>query len=546
MIEYSNDAWMICMVCRLEGSVFPKAFLFAASNAILAAMLHWGLRQLDTLVEKDAEGTSVFMSQMDGATILWSGYTAVLGFLVVFRNNQAYARFWEGATLVNQLRGEWFNATSALMAFCTRDPKYEKQVDDFQQLLVRLMSVLYCSALQQICELDENDLEVLDLGKVDDEALRFLEEVPDRCQIIVQWLQRLIMAAYQAGTIKADAPILSRVFQELSRGMVNLNNVRKIKDIPFPYPYQQMVILMLFVHYAVTPIIAALFVASAWWAAAICFFVTGGFWSVIYIAAEIDQPFGDDPNDLPLIAMQQAFNMSLKALLDGGAQALPKLKGGKSKSGNGTDVPLDEDLLLKNFAKLQVITESLEESPLEEFLRGDFTRAISSDSHIDSVMSRTRSKDLVGKSLKLRKCNTVEMNGDGSVSPKSQCIRNSRPKRTMPQGGKLANTWRNIRQLDLQSNYSSEQDESTAAGHEFLSSEAGLPCDGDLPDIHETRMVQNMLSKSAPGGCVVSETPQELRQDASEHVESEKEFKFADESVAVDEFRPLEEINFAL
>ena len=44
---------------------------------------------------------------------VWSSYSFVLSFLVVFRNNQAYSRFWEGATLMNEMRGEWLNV-------CTR------------------------------------------------------------------------------------------------------------------------------------------------------------------------------------------------------------------------------------------------------------------------------------------------------------------------------------------------------------------------------------------------------------------------------------------
>lgn len=542
MIEYSNDDWFICMVCRVEGSVFPKALIFAMSNAILAAVLHVAVQYFEDFFEKDADGGNVFTNQMEGAPILWGGYTAVLGFLVVFRNNQAYARFWEGATLVNQIRGEWFNATSALMAFCNRDPKYEKQVDDFQQLLVRLMSVLYCSALQQICELDENDLEVLDLGGIDDEALRFLEDVPDRVQIIVQWVQRLIMYAYEAGTLKADAPILSRTFQELSRGMVNLNNVRKIKDIPFPYPYQQMVILMLFVHYAVTPVLAALFVGSAWWAAAICFFVTGGFWSVIYIAAEIDQPFGDDPNDLPLIDMQQAFNSSLKALLESGAQVVPKLTNGKSRSSNGTDRPLANvsDASANKFAKLELRT--INEAPeveVEETILSEFTRAISSDSHIDSDLSRTRSKDLVGLvGTELRRSNTLNIETDGSISPKLECVRLNKPKRTMPKGGKLASTWRHIHEMELQSHASSDKEESNNIASEFASSDSTLPSDGDPPEkIQETRTIQNMLSKNAPGEHMASKTPQEIR---------ENESASWGNLCSVQEYRPAEENNFAL
>merc|ERR1740138_1615055 len=86
--------------------------------------------------------------QMVGVEVLWSGYTFVLGFLVVFRNNQAYSRFWEGATLINQVRGEWFNAISCLIAFCNKEHDEPGRLQRFQNLLVRLGSLMYCSALQ--------------------------------------------------------------------------------------------------------------------------------------------------------------------------------------------------------------------------------------------------------------------------------------------------------------------------------------------------------------------------------------------------------------
>lgn len=192
--------------------------------------------------------------------------------------------------------------------------------------MVRLTSILHCSALQQVCELDEEKLQVLDLTELSQEHLRYLEEVPDRILVLVQWLQRLIVDSDAAGTICIPAPVLSRTFQELSRGVVNLQNLRKIKDIPFPYPYQQMLICMLFVHYLMTPVLASLLVDSMFWTATLCFFITGGFWAIVYIAAEIDQPFGDDPNDLPLIEMQQDFNQSLLVLLQDQTLSVPKYK----------------------------------------------------------------------------------------------------------------------------------------------------------------------------------------------------------------------------
>merc|ERR1712039_1152262 len=46
-----------------------------------------------------------------------------------------------------------------------------------------------------------------------------------------------------------------------------------------------------------------------------CFLVTMSFWSLIYIAQQIDQPFGADANDLPVYQYQQDFNKSLVELL---------------------------------------------------------------------------------------------------------------------------------------------------------------------------------------------------------------------------------------
>merc|ERR1719345_532790 len=94
--------------------------------------------------------------QMGGVEVLWSGYTFVLGFLIVFRNNQAYSRFWEGATLFQQVRGEWLNATSSLVAFCDHSATRERDVNKFQHQLVRLVSMLHCSALQLVASVKDD------------------------------------------------------------------------------------------------------------------------------------------------------------------------------------------------------------------------------------------------------------------------------------------------------------------------------------------------------------------------------------------------------
>jgi len=310
MIKYKTGSAGVFFIARRRGSVFPKAFCWAIPNAALAIILHLycrGIHELD----------------MTGVDWVWAGYTSVLGFLLTFRNNQAYTRFWEGATLINQVRGEWFNAVSTLFAFCNQSKDHVAQVQQFQSTLVRLASMLYCSALQQVCDLEDDRLEIIDNSGMDADSRLFLCDSNDRCEIILQWIQRLIVDSEESRTIKIAPPLLTRAFQELSRGIVNLNNARKIKDIPFPFPYAQMMTVMLIVHWMVTPLIASQVMESRMFAGVMCFFVTFAFWCLIYIALEIDQPFGEDDNDLPLREMQRDFNNSLLRLMEPLAQKVP-------------------------------------------------------------------------------------------------------------------------------------------------------------------------------------------------------------------------------
>ncbi|CAJ1349757.1 unnamed protein product [Effrenium voratum] len=322
MIVYEAKAWTLLMILRIRGSVFPKGLRWAVPNAIFAALLHDLLRRFAP--DHNSNGLPDFAEQMDGVEVMWSGYTFVLGFLVVFRNNQAYSRFWEGATLISQVRGEWFNAVSSLFAFASRKPEKAEKVLEFKQLLVRLASMMYCAALQQVCDTDADDsVEILDTEGIAPGHLEFLLEAHDQCEVLLQWVQQLIVESADGGVLDVPPPILSRAFQELSRGIVTLNNARKIKDIPFPFPYAQMLVCMLTVHWVVTPMLASLVVATWWWAAFMSFLVTGSFWCLMYIAIEIDQPFGADANDLPIKEMMRDYNRSLLSLLHSAAQKAP-------------------------------------------------------------------------------------------------------------------------------------------------------------------------------------------------------------------------------
>merc|ERR1719506_2259657 len=110
MKQYDPGTWGITFICGLEGSVFPKAVAWALPNTVISIFL-WYYFHKDADVETMDDINQVTTSQV------WVGYNWCLGFLVSFRAAKAYGRWWEGGTLLQQARGEWFNAYSSLLAF---------------------------------------------------------------------------------------------------------------------------------------------------------------------------------------------------------------------------------------------------------------------------------------------------------------------------------------------------------------------------------------------------------------------------------------------
>jgi len=319
MIDYDPGDWGFKFVFQLRGSVFPKACMVTTPCTLFALLLH----HLFHVVNPEL---IAMLRVGDAATNVFGGFTFILGFLVVFRSQQAYSRWWEGGTLLQQLRGEWFNSYSCLLAFCNHAPEKQVEVAAFQQQLVRLFSLLYGCALTQVSHMKVNNFELIGLDGMDVQSVRYLQTCHDPCEIALQWIQRLIVESEQKAILKIAPPILSRVFNELGNGIVNLNNARKIKEFPIPFPLAQMIMVLLYVHALMTPLISAALVDTKLWAGVITFIVIFSYWSILYIATELEMPFGDDLNDLPLLDMARDMNKSLRQLIDPLSQEVPKFK----------------------------------------------------------------------------------------------------------------------------------------------------------------------------------------------------------------------------
>lgn len=310
MITYDTGKWSIMFALRLRGSVFPRACLWAILSAALAVIVNF--------FYFDRTGSNSIISST------WFSYSFLLSFLVVFRTQQAYARYWEGASTLCSVRGDFVNAASCIFAFCSSDSSKKVDVLHFQHHIVRLMSLLHCSGLQQVASMADENFEVVEVEGLDAESIEHLNAAPeDRAVIVLQWVQKLVLQKMKEGVLDVSPPIASRVFQQLGQGVMQLAEAKKISEIPFPFPYTQMVTLMLIVSSFATPTVVGLMIESPRWCASLTFLGILGFWAINYIAAEIEMPFGDDRNDLPMAEMQIEFNRTLRVLLAPLSQSPP-------------------------------------------------------------------------------------------------------------------------------------------------------------------------------------------------------------------------------
>jgi predicted membrane chloride channel (bestrophin family) len=113
------------------------------------------------------------------------------------------------------------------------------------------------------------------------------------------------------------APILSRLYQYVSDGLAGYNQARKVAYNPFPFPHGQTTALFSLAIIFIFPILYLSFVNIVWFAAVMNFSTVLCFLGTHEVARELETPFQNVPNDLPLITFQAQFNEALVTMYAG-------------------------------------------------------------------------------------------------------------------------------------------------------------------------------------------------------------------------------------
>jgi len=254
-------------------------------------------------------------SEIVSHPFVYQVFTFVLGFVIVFRANLAYQRFWEGRTCLELMSSKWSDAALQSVVFdnVSKKPEFDRRA--FRARMVSLFSLLHataCSCLQD----NENALEVIE-GLDQQSIVSSLNSVHCRDQVfmVFTWIQDTLIRRQNMGGIAVPPPVCTRLFQEMSNGMLGFNNANKIHNTPFPFPYAQLITVALLILTATSAFVMSLYVESPFWACLFSFLAVSGYMAINEVAIELEDPFGDDANDLPMDEYQLCFNDRLRPLL---------------------------------------------------------------------------------------------------------------------------------------------------------------------------------------------------------------------------------------
>lgn len=239
-------------------------------------------------------------SHLKNLTVMHGLLSFVISMLLVFRTNTAYDRWWEGrkqwGALVNNSRGLAIKLSSILAPDDASDRNFFKKIIP-----------AFAEALKNHLRSEETKLQLFeDADK--DYTIDHSKHIPNQISLL---MNKRLQNMLRRGVISHEQMLF------LNDELKSFNDIcgacERIKNTPIPYSYSAFLKKFIFIYiitlpfgyvfnlgYYVIPVIAFVFYVIA---------------SLELIAEEIEDPFGNDANDLPIEKIAQNIDWNVKEIL---------------------------------------------------------------------------------------------------------------------------------------------------------------------------------------------------------------------------------------
>jgi putative membrane protein len=225
-----------------------------------------------------------------------------LAIFIGFYNNASYDRFWEG----RKLWGSLLNDCRSLMRQATTLSGYAPQSQDLKYFLHVLISLVYALKHQLRGTDATEDMERL-LATPLKQTIR---EVNFKPVILMQELGKWVQKT------KTEGKIDSITASAFDNNLNNLSNIiggcERIVSTPIPFTYKVLLHRTVYLYCLLLPF--GLVDSIGWMTPIMVVFISYTFMAFDAIVNEIEEPFGNAPNDLALNAMCKIIENTLREM----------------------------------------------------------------------------------------------------------------------------------------------------------------------------------------------------------------------------------------
>lgn len=383
MIEYSKGFLGLPILMRWRGIAWPMGIPPALVSVIVGVFLNEWSTIEDTVSDRTEFMDHPYPFQL---------YAFIVGFLIVFRTNFAYQRYWEGRSVIAQMASKWLDGACMSVTFdapgdedtpyldainrCEESPDVFKPRPcregaqshaEFVEEILHLFSLMHALALQHLR--GDSDLDNLvgvafqqgkdaggvprrcvttwpqapphsgslgDLRYKTDDYYRRLQfpiignitaeekrcltqdghghQIPTEARVtmVESWIFRRLIARQKHDACDmgiTSPPILSRLYQVISDGHIGFGQAAKLVDTPFPFPYQNLLQVFLWIYVFVVPVLMNAWLHNTFLRIGLTFLATWCYFALNEVGCNLEDPYHPyDANELALTYYHWSFN----------------------------------------------------------------------------------------------------------------------------------------------------------------------------------------------------------------------------------------------